>query len=102
MSLLALPVTPREGGVRFAVRVKPRATRTEILGVREDALEMAVAAPPVDGAANDELVRAVAKVLSVSRRDVSVVAGQSGRSKVIEVRGLDAAVVLGRLSGEKV
>jgi hypothetical protein len=94
-------VTPREGGVRFAVRVKPRATRTEILGVREDALEIAVGAPPVDGAANEELVRAVAKLLSVSRRDVLVVAGQTGRQKVLEVRGLDAAAVLARLSGGK-
>ena len=78
-------------GVRFTVRVVVRARRTEIAGTHGDALRIRVAAPPVDGAANDELVRFVARALRVPVRAVRVAGGLSGRSKTIEVAGIDAA-----------
>jgi len=97
-SLLDLQLSERPGAVRFDVRVRPRASRTAILGTRERALHVALAAPPVDGEANAELVRAISSALGVPTRDVSIVAGERGRRKVVEVRGLDSATVLGRLS----
>lgn len=97
MSSGALTVSDRDGACRFSVRVKPRASKTAVLGVKEDALEVSVSAPPVDGEANAELVAALAKVLGVPKRDVSVVSGESSRSKIIEVRR-DAASVRARLA----
>lgn len=92
-----LQVTSRAGAVRFSVRVKPRASRAGVGGVKEGALELSVTAAPVDGEANDAVVRALAAALGVPRRDVAIVAGDTGRSKVIEVQGLAADQVALRL-----
>lgn len=83
------------------VRVKPRASKSAIVGVRAGALEVAVAAPPVDGEANAALVAFLAKALGVSKRSVAVVSGDHSRIKVVSVSGLDAdglKRVLGGLS----
>jgi uncharacterized protein len=84
----ALNVTRTERGSRLTVWAKPRAARSRVLGVREGALEVALAAPPVDGAANAELVATLAKALGIRKRDVVIASGLSGRSKVIELSGL--------------
>jgi hypothetical protein len=59
-----------------------------VTGVRQGELVVQLAAPPVDGAANAELVNLVAEILSLPKRNVEVVRGESARSKLIEVRGL--------------
>jgi len=87
------------GHTRFTVHVQPRASRTEVVGMHGDALKVRVAAPPVEGAANEELVRFLARQLGVPASAVRVVAGESGRRKVIDVAGLDAAVVRAVLLG---
>lgn len=81
------------GGVRFTVRVQPRASRSEVVGVRGNALKLRLAAPPVDGAANDELVGLLAAELGVPRRAVRIVSGISSRSKTVEVDGVGPDVV---------
>ena len=81
-------MTARGDAVRFAVRVQPRASRSELAGVLGDALRVRLAAPPVDGAANEALVALLADVLGVTRRAVRIVTGHGSRSKVVEVDGL--------------
>jgi uncharacterized protein (TIGR00251 family) len=93
----SLAISDRGDAVRFNVHAKPRARRTEILGVKDGALQVAVAARPVEGEANTELARALADVFGVPTRNVVVVAGQSGKRKIIEVRGVDARVARERL-----
>jgi uncharacterized protein (TIGR00251 family) len=90
-------VVTREGGVRFDVLAKPRSRTSRVTGVRESALVVQLAAPPVDGAANAELVATLAAALSVPRRDVVLVRGESARNKLVEVRGLAVAEVRARL-----
>jgi hypothetical protein len=92
-----LLVTSRAGAVRFSVHVKPRASREKVIGVKEGALELSVTAAPVDGQANDAVVRALATALGVPRRSVTLVAGDTGRTKVIEVAGMTADQVILRL-----
>jgi len=92
-------VVTREGGVRFEVQAKPRSRKSRVAGVRESALVIQLAAPPVDGAANAELVETLAAVLSVPRRDVVLVRGESARTKLVEVRGLAVDEVRARLEG---
>lgn len=70
------------------VRVIPRSGRTEIAGKRGDALLVRLAAAPVDGAANDALIRLIADLLDRPRRDVSIVAGGNRRDKRIRIAGL--------------
>ncbi len=93
-----LAISDRPGAVRFEVLAKPRASRTEVLGVKDGALKVAIAAPPVDGEANAELARGLAAALGVKARDVTVVAGQSGKRKIVEVRGIDQARARERLA----
>ena len=71
--------------------------KSKVVGERGDAVEIALAAPPVDGAANEELVRFVAKVLGVRRRDIELVRGETGRDKLLSVSGLTAAEIETRL-----
>lgn len=95
---MALTVRASDAGVRFAVMVQPRASRSEIVGVHGDAMKIRLSAPPVDGAANEALVELIADVLGVGRRAVRIVSGETSRSKVVEVEGVTAAAVL-RLAG---
>jgi len=81
------------GGVSFAVRVQPGAKREGVVGVYGDAVKIALAAPAVDGRANDALVRFMAELLRVPRMSVEIIAGQSSRSKVLRVLGLSVDVV---------
>ena len=98
MQALKLVVT-KEGAVRFEVHAKPRARSSRVAGVREGALVVPLAAPPVDGAANAELVATLAKALEIPRRDVVLVRGEGSRTKLVEVRGIGADEVRGRLEG---
>jgi uncharacterized protein len=72
-------------GFTFSVRVVPRGSRTEIVGLHDGALKIRVAAPPVDGAANDELVKFLARTLGVSRGAVTLVSGTNARHKTIRI-----------------
>ena len=83
-----LPVTERGGAVRFAVHVQPRASRSEVAGLHGDALKVRLAAPPVDGAANEALVAVLAEALGVPRRAVRIASGLTSRGKVVEVVGV--------------
>jgi uncharacterized protein (TIGR00251 family) len=81
------------GRVRFPVRVQPRASRREIVGVYGDALKVRLTAPPVDGAANDELIEMLAETFAVGRRAIRILAGGSSRSKIVEIEGITEQVV---------
>jgi uncharacterized protein (TIGR00251 family) len=94
----SLAITDRDGAVRLDVHARPRAPRSKVLGVKEGALEVAIAAPPVDGEANAELARTLAATFGVPVRDVAVVAGRSGKRKIVEVRGIDAKTAHARLN----
>lgn len=74
---------------RIAIKAHPRAKRTAISGRLGDAYKLDLAAPPVDGKANQECVRFFAELAGVSRRNVRIVQGASARMKVIEIDGLD-------------
>jgi uncharacterized protein (TIGR00251 family) len=87
----------REGTVRIEVDAKPRSRKSRIVGVRNGALVVHLAAAPVDGEANAELVATLARLLGIPRRDVTIVRGATARSKVVEVRGLSGVEVQARL-----
>ena len=84
----------KNGSIVFRVRVVPRASRSEIVGEHEGALRVRIAAPPVEGAANEELVRLLAGTLGAPRRNISITAGQSSRLKTVRVAGIQAAALL--------
>ena len=98
MTSALVGVRPGRHGARLDVKVMPRGSRNAIDGTRDGALLVRVTAPPVDGAANDAVVRVLARALDVAPRAVSVVSGETSRRKTVEVAGLDAAEVSARLS----
>lgn len=91
------PIEPTASGVRLRVRIQPRASRSELTGVRGDALWVRIAAPPVDGKANDALIRFLAERLGVGREEIRIRSGKTGRHKLLEVDGLAAPEVGRRL-----
>jgi uncharacterized protein (TIGR00251 family) len=91
-------VRAHAGGVRLDVRVIPRAGRTAAAGERDGALLVRLAAPPVDGAANDALIAFLARALDVPRRSVTLVRGQASRTKTVDVAGISESLARERLA----
>lgn len=84
----SLRVLATAGGVRFSVRVQPRASVTEITGVYGDALKARLTAPPVDGAANEALIDLLSSTFGIPTKAITIVAGASSRTKVVELEGV--------------
>jgi uncharacterized protein (TIGR00251 family) len=85
-------------GIVIDVRVIPRASRSEVAGTRGKALLVRLNAPPIDGAANAELIEVIAKVLQVPKRAVSIIAGERSRQKRVRVVGIDISTAAPRLA----
>lgn len=79
------------GGVALEVLVQPRASRTRVVGEHDGRLKIQLAAPPVDGEANQALVDFLAGALAVRRADVTIARGEAGRRKTVRVAGVAAA-----------
>jgi uncharacterized protein len=77
--------------------VVPRASVTAVAGRHGDGVRIRIAAPPVNGAANAELVRFMAKRLGVSRGAVTIARGQSSRRKTVTIEGISTGAALARL-----
>ena len=85
-------------GVLIAVRAVPRAGKSAIAGVRAGALLVRLAAAPVEGAANAELIEVLAAALGFPKRHITVVAGERGRDKRVLVEGATLETIQQRLS----
>ncbi len=84
-------------GVVLSLHIQPGAKRTETAGLHGDALKIRLAAPPVDGKANDALIAFLAKTLSVPKSHVELISGQTSRAKRVRVSGVGAATAMGAL-----
>jgi uncharacterized protein (TIGR00251 family) len=80
-----IPYTIKDGQVRFNVHVVPGSSRSEIAGTHNDSLRVRVAARPVEGAANEELILILAKTFNVSKSSVRIVGGTRGRAKQVSI-----------------
>ena len=85
-----ISIREEDGGIIFAVRVLPRSSRTEIAGEHEGALKVRLAAPPVDGAANAELIKLLAKKLGVAKSAIAIVSGETSKTKRLRIGGVTA------------
>jgi uncharacterized protein (TIGR00251 family) len=75
--------------IRLTVRVVPRASKPGIAGVRDGALLVRLQSPPVDGAANAELIEVIAKAFGAARRDVSLESGERSKLKRVAIETVD-------------
>ena len=93
----ALIVQDTKAGAVLTVHIQPKASTTECVGLHGDAIKIRIAAPPVDGAANGELIRFLARQLSTPLASVQIQSGASGRNKRVLVKGATAQLVRTRL-----
>ena len=85
--------TQKDGALVFTVVAAPRASRTEIVGEHDGALRVRLKAAPVDGAANEELIRILAKTFGVARAGIQIISGHASRRKIVSVTSTDADLV---------
>ena len=83
-----IKLAAKEGGVTFAVRVQPRAPKSGVAGELDGALKVRLAAPPVGGQANEELIRLLAKIFDAPRQRIAILSGQTSKNKVVSVTGV--------------
>lgn len=75
-------------GVTLSVRIQPRASKNGFTRMADGSLKIRLTAPPVDGAANEALVKFLSGILSVSKSQVEIVSGLTGRQKIVRVSGM--------------
>lgn len=80
--------TEREDSILFPVRVVPRASKSEIAGEFDGALKIRIASPPVDGAANSELIKILSKHFKIAKSQVEITGGQTSKLKQIKLTNL--------------
>ena len=85
-----LEFSEKNGTLIFTVKVVPRASKTEIVGQLGGALKIRISAPPVDGAANAELVKFLAKTFDVSKSAVGIISGAAAKTKQIRIEDLSS------------
>jgi uncharacterized protein len=82
-----LKCSEQDGAIHFTVRVVPKASRSQVVGEHDGHLRVRVAAQPVEGAANEELIRTLARALNVPRRAVEILSGHASKVKHVRVHG---------------
>ena len=92
--------TEKDDALIFSVRVVPRASKSEIVGEHDGALKIRIASPPVDGAANAELIKVLAKFFAVPKSSVEIVGGQTSKTKQILVCNLKSEKLVRVLQGK--
>lgn len=97
--LVMIRVTEQDGGVRFAVKVVPGASRDRVVGALGEALKVAVSKPPEAGAANAAVVALLADLLGVPRASVRIVRGHANARKDVFVAGVRAVDASARIAG---
>ena len=80
--------------ITFSVRVIPRASKSEVVGEFDESLKVKIAAPPVDGVANEEVVKLISKAFGRPRADEEILSGHTSRTKRLRVRGGSAKRLL--------
>jgi uncharacterized protein (TIGR00251 family) len=83
-----IKLAAKEGCVTFAVRVQSRASKSGVAGELDGVLKLRLAAPPVDGEANEELIRLLAKLFDAPRQRIAILSGQTSKNKVVSIGGI--------------
>ena len=95
-----LRITEKDGAVVVDIAAKPRSSREGVGPVQGERLVVAVNAPPVDGKANEAVIRVLAETLGVPRSSVTIIRGETGRKKTVRIAGITAAAVAAAMGKE--
>lgn len=97
MKQLESIITVKDNALRIPCYIQPRASRSQISGIHDHQLKISITAPPVDGKANAELRRFMAGKLDIPKSSISIISGETGRRKILEIRQLSAAEFIRRI-----
>jgi uncharacterized protein (TIGR00251 family) len=89
------------GATILSVRIQPRASKNEIRRMENGCLKIRLSAPPVDGAANEALLRFLAELLSVSQSRIEIISGHSSRNKIVRISGMSKTNAEGLLYSQE-
>jgi uncharacterized protein (TIGR00251 family) len=92
-----IPLQESAEGVRFAVKLHPRAKKDAITGELGDALKVSLTASPIDGRANEACIEFFAKLLKAPRASITIASGLTSRNKVVRITGITAQQLRDRL-----
>ena len=85
--MIPVPTRPGKKGIVVSVRVRPGASRKGIDGIEGDALKVRLTAPPVEGAANEQLIEVLSEAFGIKKSGIRVIKGLSSRDKMVEIEG---------------
>jgi hypothetical protein len=77
-----------KNGIVFSIRVLPRSSRCELVGIHDNALKLKITAPPVEGQANEECIQFISHFLGIKKAQVTIISGHKSKKKQIAVTGL--------------
>jgi uncharacterized protein len=90
--------TQGDGSVQLCIHVQPRASRIGLCGIHGDALKLAIAAPPVDGKANKEVIAFLASLLQIAKKEIVITSGLQSRTKKCRIGSLTEGQVRERIA----
>ncbi|WII70617.1 DUF167 family protein [Bdellovibrio sp. 22V] len=82
-----------KGGVRLHLFIQPKASKNEVVGPHNGELKVKITAPPIDGRANEGLIEFLSDLFDVPKRNITLVKGDTGRHKTVDVLGIDVSAV---------
>lgn len=85
-------------GLDIKIRAVPRASKNEIQGIYDGALKVRLTSPPIDGKANQALIKFLSKTLGISKAQIELTRGQTGRSKTLRIHGMTTQEIWKKLS----
>jgi uncharacterized protein (TIGR00251 family) len=85
---MKIPFKKSKNGILIEVKVEPRSSQRKIVGLIDNILKVKLTAPPVSGAANDQLIEVLAKETGVNKSSIRITQGQRGKKKVVEITGI--------------
>lgn len=86
---MTLQIKSYKTGIRFTAAIQPRASHNRIVGIHNQSLKIKLTSPPVDGAANQACIKFLAKAFGISPSQVSIVRGETSRTKTIQFEAMD-------------
>lgn len=89
-----LKVTEIDGGVRFEVKVQPRSSQNQIAGIVDEVMKIRLTSPPVDGKANQALIKLFTSVFAIPRKNITILRGETSTNKLIQIIGIDKKTLL--------
>lgn len=81
----------KDNALIFSVRVTPKSSKSEIVGELDGALKVKIKSPPIDGAANAELIKTLAKFFDVPKSAIEIIKGETSKNKQIKIEGVSKA-----------